>query len=156
LTVYVLDACSIIAMKSLVAVADQWDFFKGLERLVVQGEIAIPIEVIREVAEGKHPDMPGAWARGMQAKLTRPLQAPPDVVRDVMHIAPDVIDADSQREQADPYVLALAMHLRADVETVHVVTDDRIDRRPIKISVVTACERLGLTWMATEDFLLVA
>ena len=151
--VSVLDASAIINMKKKVKVADQWDYFKSLEGEVDAGRIAICGGVIREVSEGPHPDMPGAWARGMKDRMAHPIEPDPDRVADVMLVAGDVIDASSDREQADPDVVALALQLQAAGHEVIVVTDDRVDRPPIKISLVTACERVGIDTRSTDEFI---
>lgn len=151
--VVVLDASVIINMKKKVKVADQWEFFKGLEEEVDAGHIAIPAAVIREVSGGAHPDMPGAWARGMKDRLVHPLEPDPDRVAAVMAVAGDVIDATSDREQADPDVVALAMQIAASGHEVTVVEDDFVDRLPIKISLESACSRLGVDTQRGDEFI---
>ena len=69
-----------------------------------------------------------------------------------MSIAGDVVDEGLEREQADPYVLAQALEMEWEAE-VRVVTEDRIDRLPIKIAMTTACERLDITHWRLGDFL---
>lgn len=62
----------------------------------------------------------------------------------VMREAGDVVDPNKSSEDADPYVLARAVQLRAQGLEVVVVTDDDVDRMPIKISLTTACGRVGV------------
>lgn len=138
-------------MKKL-PVASQWDFFLGLEARVEAGEIAIPLHVIREVSDVQHPDMPGAWAKGMEKRMVYPLQADEHHTLRVMTETPNVLDVDADTEQADPFVIALALHLAAAGYHPIVVTEDKKDRPP-RISVKTACDQLNVDCVSLEDFL---
>jgi hypothetical protein len=68
----------------------------------------------------------------------------------------ELLDAqgDSDYEQADPYVVAMAWDIREHYSSsqIVVVSDDVIDRLPRKESVKTACERLNLECWRTPDF----
>ena len=151
--VFVLDANALIDMKGI-AVADQWDVFSTLAEHVDVGKVAIPLHVINEVGGPKvqHPDMPGAWAKGMQPRIRHPLEADPGFVAAVMTETPTLLDPEADTEQADPYVLALALQLRKDGHEPIVVTKDRTDRPP-RISLFTACTHFGVECWWLEDFL---
>ena len=56
----------------------------------------------------------------------------------------NVIEPDTDSDPADPYVLALALQLWRENKRVCVVTQDIVDRLPLKISIRSACARLGL------------
>lgn len=133
--------------------ARQWDLFRRLEELVDLGEIAMPRQVIQETVEVAHPDAPGVWARGMQRRLRHPLDVDYDYVKEVMRVAPNLVEANQQRDVADPYVAALALQLRAGGESVEVVTDDVIDHLPIKIALATACDRLHISHITCAQLL---
>jgi hypothetical protein len=62
--------------------------------------------------------------------------------------------SEADTEVADPYVVAMAWEIQeaSSNRRVIVVTDDRIDRMPAKESVVTACERLGISYCPTSAF----
>lgn len=62
-TVWVLDSSALIAMKTI-PVSDQWQVFRQMEDMVTEGEIALPRQVINELKEIAHPDVPGS---GQQA-----------------------------------------------------------------------------------------
>ena len=141
-SVWVIDSSALIESKLIVSVSKQWDAFKGLEQMVVNGKIAMPRQVIKEVSELTHPDMPGAWASGVRGLLQHPLDADYDQITHVMNVAGDVVDANKPDEDADPYVLALARQLDKAGLKVRIVTEDRVDHD--HISIVTACSRLGL------------
>jgi hypothetical protein len=152
--VWVLDASALIHFKKI-AVGKQWAAFKLLEEMVLLGSIAMPRLVIKEASEIMHPDMPGAWAAGVKDSLIHPLDPAVDpYVRNVMAVAGDVVDPNSPDDDADPYVVALALELCASGYDAVVVTDDVVDRMPIKISLETACTRCQVKSVNAEQFLL--
>ena len=152
--IYVLDASAIIAIKQVVRAKEQWGFAKHLEDLVESGRITFPQQVAREVGGQQHIDLPEAWTLGVEPDIVAPRRPDPQYVEEVMTVAPDVIEATAENDPADPYVLALALHLWRDnqAEECIVVTEDKVDRPPLKISIRTACRRLGLDFMDTRDF----
>lgn len=103
-------------------------------------------------------DTPEAWALDV-CKLVKQSYEPADVtVASVMQVAGDVVDPDAEGDPADPYVLAQALEIREAGRNVCVVTNDVVDRVPIKISMRMACERLHLrscdlaAFMTAVDF----
>ena len=111
----------------------------------------MPRQMIKEVSEVTHPDMPGAWAAGVRTSLKHPLNVGDDYITHVMRVAGDVVDPNKDREDADPWVLALALQLADKQLITCIVTEDIVDRH--RISIATACSRLGLDWCSTRDFL---
>ena len=152
-SVWVLDSCALIKMKErqTIAVDEQWRVFRAMEDLVRAGEIAIPRQVINEMKDVAHPDLPGTWAVGMRSVLRHSPDAHPDDLRRVMSEAGGVVDLSKQTEDADPYVLALALTLQNAGHAVCVVTEDVVDRK--RLSVGTACDRLGLPHARASEFL---
>lgn len=148
--VWILDASSLVEAKFVLAVGDQWSTFKLLEDMVTRGEVAMPRLVIREVAEIAHPDLPGAWAPGVRDSQVHPLDPDWKHLSRVMLEAGDVVDPNKSTEDADPYVLALALQLVEEGFRVVVVTEDRIDRH--RIAVTTACTRLGVDYCSVRVF----
>jgi len=63
-----------------------------------------------------------------------------------------VLDPDKDHEEADPYVLALALKLRAAGHPVGVITEDRRSR-PTKLSLSDACGLLRIVSMSMEPYL---
>ena len=149
--VWILDTSCLVEAKLAVSVADQWKAFKLLEDKVRSGEIAMPRHVIREISEIDHPDLPGAWAPGVRDVQLHPLDPSWDCVQRVMAEAGDVVDPNKTKEDADPYVIALALHLQGDGLGVSVVTEDCVDRS--RIAVTTACDRLSIPHCSTREFL---
>jgi hypothetical protein len=137
--IWVIDSSALIDFKMIVPIGEQWEFFRTLDDLVDNSMIAMPRQVIREVGEITHPDVPGAWASSVRKGM-------------VMETAGDVVDASKDEEDADPYVLALALQLQSIGYEVRVVTSDVVDRIPIRISLETACHRMSVRTLSPEDF----
>jgi hypothetical protein len=154
--VWVLDTSAIVDFKSLIALSDQWDAFKGLEERVIAGEIAMPRQVLNGGAELTHPDLPGTWATGIRGQLQHPLDVHFDQIQRVMAEAGEVTDPNKTTEDADPYVVALALQLREAGLDAIVVTSAAVDRLPLKIAMTTACNRLGVPHASPRDFLIAA
>jgi hypothetical protein len=76
------------------------------------------------------------WVRNYRHCAER--KADLGIVRRVLERCPDLLDPDKPDEQADPYVLAVALDLKTGGFDVCVVTDDRRDRLPTKLSLATA------------------
>ncbi len=148
----VLDTSSLIESKDLISINRQWEAFKLLEKRVEEGRIAMPRQVIDEITTTDHPDLPGAWAPGMRAKLRHTLRPDDRYMKRVMAVAGEVVDPSKKRDDADPWVLALALQLQSEGLAVCIVTEDTGDKDS-HISVASACGRLGLGWMRTREFL---
>lgn len=156
---WILDSSAIIQIKHLIPTSAQWDIFKRLEELVISRIIAMPQQVITEVKTDSHPDMPGAWVAGIKKHLQHPLHPDTNFVRLVMSEVGDVVDKEKGRDEADPYVIALALQLMSDNWSVTVVTEDvkdrihRHDDRQGKRSLKSACEIMGIEVCLTSDFI---
>jgi hypothetical protein len=150
--VWVLDTGCLIELKR-VPIAFQWELFRRLEDMVAHAAIAMPRQVIKEASAIAFPDVPGAWAKGVEGKLRHPIDVDYDILGEVMEAAGDVIEDDSASDPADPYVLTLALQLQRGEISVTVVSDDIVDRLPLKISMDTACRRLKLPRIGTPEFL---
>lgn len=153
-TIYVLDTSAIIAFKRIVKAKDQWRFAKYLEGLVEDRRITFPRQVTREVAGQRHIDLPEAWALGVEPDIGILRSPNPEYIEEVMRVAGDVIETNAENDPADPYVLALTLQLWREnhASDCHLVSEDKVDRIPVKISIRTACVRLGLIFMDARDF----
>ncbi|MBU6435571.1 MAG: DUF4411 family protein, partial [Nitrospirae bacterium] len=78
---------------------------------------------------------------------------PLETVRAVLAEVPEILDPDKDGvEEADPYVLALAMRLQNEGYQVTILTEERKDR-PDKMSMNTACGVLRIPCLPVETFL---
>jgi Domain of unknown function (DUF4411) len=153
--IYVLDSCLLIRIKRIVKVDDQWPLLAAMLDLVRSGSLCFPRQVATEVADQRWPDAPGAWVGHAKDHVCH--REPADgCVSQVLAAAADLIDADATGpEPADPYVAAMALQLKSVYANTRVVvaSDDKVDRLPLKLSLKTACDRLGIEFCEPEPFL---
>ncbi|MCY4257377.1 MAG: hypothetical protein OXE04_03705 [bacterium] len=67
-----------------------------------------------------------------------------------MRTVGDVVDVHKSGEDADPWVLALALHIKAEGKAVCIVTEDIVDRQ--SISIATASDRLVIAHCRVRIF----
>jgi hypothetical protein len=157
----VVDTSSIIEVRRLMAQEPQAKVkavYDELVALAVRHVLVFPHAVIHELKEGStaiigKTDYPLDWARSCESEEV-PNHELYDQVRAVLAEVPDLLDHDkpSGTDEADPYVVGLALKLYDDGETVIVVTEESRDS-PDKTSMRSACGILGLPTMSMRIFL---
>lgn len=153
LTVWLLDSSSLIRIKSHVPGAKQWALLKAMESMVADGTLTFAKQVKDEVTGLLHPDAPGVWAAGVYHLMAYDADPGIAYVKHVMGTeAAAVVDPDKTTEDADPYVIALALELMAMGHDVRVVTNDQNDT-PARIAMSKACDITGVDWCGLEEFL---
>jgi rRNA maturation endonuclease Nob1 len=150
----VIDTSVMIEFKATVGIERQWDLLSSMTDLVKTGRIAFPRQVARELSQARHPDAPGAWIASAKRDVQHPEPAEQTLVRVLQAGQLVDVNAPADREVADPYVAALALEIveRHPQSHVVVVTNDIVDRLPMKIALRTACERLGLQTCTMQPF----
>lgn len=152
----VVDSSVLIEFKKIVGIDEQWDMLEQMKRLVELGQLTFPKQVAKELAYGQHPDAPGAWIGSAKNKV-RYAEPSDETLVTVLDTAAELVDVEAtdDREVADPYVAAMAVEIaRNDAECdVVVATNDIIDRMPVKLSLGTACSRLGLKCWSAEKLI---
>lgn len=159
LSIYVLDTSAVISMKRL-PVGEQWPVMSLLLDRVRGGRVVFPRQVTNEVTNGQHPDAPGAWIATAAQAVHQP-EPTSASLREVLAVAPQLVELDGDEDVADPYVAAMALEVASQLNrTPVVVTLDVVDRLPLKESLRTACGRLGIqvcepaemiAWSKTDD-----
>lgn len=152
-SVCVVDTQILISLKNRLRVNEQWPMLRHLDRLVEEGWVTFPKQVARELEIAQHPDGPGIWA--VAAKDRRRYAEPSDdSMAEVLGVAPGLLDPNEERNQADPYVVALAYELSDQYPEVqvHVATENTVDRGDLT-SPATACERLQLSRLNFRSFI---
>jgi hypothetical protein len=143
----VLDTSSIIEVDSFFDSPDSAsagndaldDVLGGMLELASAGRIVLPSQVrdecksprVREFAEAAY-------------RECSDLQPSYESLREVMAVAGNLIALNDERDVADPWVLAQALELGRSGHETWVVTEDRRDRPPKKISLMSAARRLDL------------
>ena len=149
----ILDTSALIEVKTAIAPQRQWEFFEIMKARVQRGQVYFPKAVREDLRGHKHHDTPETWAFNAYGHMRGTVEPTTAAVQEVMRVAGAVVEADAEGDPADPYVLAQALEFQQSGRLVRVVTEDRVDRLPIKIAMTTACERLGLTALSLADFL---
>lgn len=143
---WVIDTSSLLGVREQFGRAGERRVFTALSGLVAKGWLFFPPEVYHELergspSDGLTDDPALDWAKTARTHAEKPANL--ETVRDVLAVAPELIDPDKTNEQADPYVLALAIDLRGLGFEVTVVTDDFRDK-PNKLSLATGAGMLGV------------
>ena len=156
--VRVIDTSSLILMKEMPKVA-RGRILRELDALADQDRLFFPPEVLDELGrytDPKGPDLPLTWARGNEEKAARYGRLFQGA-KEVLAKAPLLIDAEKVAlqgyEDADPYVVALAIHLRNAAKEVTVITDD-FHTIPGKTSLSDAAGLFGLPTLTFRTFLI--
>lgn len=112
--VWVADTSSLIHVKSAIPRAQRDALYAALSALVAAGRLVFPPEVVKELKRdtGGHPDQACQWAVATEPAACLPVSH--DEARAVLAQVPQILDPkkDSGEDEADPYVLALAVRLR--------------------------------------------
>lgn len=136
--VWVIDSSSIIAVREQYGRAKESQAFAVLAAMVASAELLWPPEVSREVEAVGNPDLAAHWVRARRSTAER--TASFDTVKAVLARSPLLVDVHAQHEQADPYVVALALDLMSGdlfAPSTTIITEDRRDK-PMKLSLATA------------------
>jgi hypothetical protein len=160
-TIYVIDTSSITEIRrqfSQLSISELRALYSKLSPLVNNGTLLFPIQVYQELEYGndhfKGPDdLPFEWISQHHH------QAIPDTklfdhVRRVLEIAPNLVDSDKAQgaDEADPWVVGLALSLIEDGNRSTVITEDRRDRLN-KTSIQSACGLLNIPAISIVAFL---
>lgn len=148
---WVFDSSAIIQIKSAIPFSERPHVFASMARLVNQGRLRFPARVLDELS--RHRDHAHEWAK-QHASAASEGEPTLGEVKDVLAVVPDIIDPekDSGVDEADPYVLAMAVRLRASGVDARVVTQETRDF-PTKLSLNTAAGVLGIPSVPLRGFL---
>ena len=153
---FVIDTSSLIEVRRLVPVARLAAVLRSLSKLVDSGELVFPAEVDDELDRFRKPDTHdpiGDWASAAKRRATRfghQFEHLKQVLNDPQ--VKRVVDpAKAGVDEADPYVLSLALALRGRAEVVVIAQETR--DRPDKLSMATACGVLRLVRLPVAAFL---
>jgi hypothetical protein len=155
--VWVTDTSSIIEVRRATTVAVRPKTFAGMTKLVSEGRLVFPAEVLEELkrnTDPKAPDEQFKWANDNSGKAHAGAKCDLNDVKAVLKEVPTVLDPakDSGAEEADPYVLAVARKLRAQGIDARIITQDIRDT-PSKMSLSSAAGLLGIPCVPLRAFL---
>lgn len=153
---WVIDSSSFMDIKSKTSIEIRAKLYAGLTLLANESRIRLPREVVDEMKRGaqpRHRDQALEWVLACEP-LTCVVEPTVDELKAVMQEVGDVVDheKDTGEDEADPYVLALAVKLQGQGLSVRIVTEDRKDR-PRKVSLTTAAGILGIPCVPLSGFM---
>lgn len=149
----VLDTSAIVEAKHAIAAERQWEFFERLKDRVLDGQVYFPRAVRNELRQERFHDTPETWALNVYEHMDHTYEPGEDAIAEVMRRAENVVEEDAEGEPADPYVLAQALEFHRRGLDVVIVTEDRVNRMPIKIDMRMACDQLGIAWITLEAYM---
>ena len=154
--IWVVDTSSVAEIRRSIENARKKNVFDSMSVLVDNGKIVFAKQVVDELERAVDPHSPDAqysWAKQNEGKATE--HAPSlGEVKGVLAQVPRVLDPDKDTgaEEADPYLLALAVRLRAEGKDARIVTEEIRDT-PRKMSLNTACGLVGVPSVPIRAFL---
>lgn len=153
--IYCFDSSSFIVLNRAHTVIPVHDLWSELDNLFKSGHL-ISHEVVYEELnpETKNPDFLGKWVRTKQMYFSKTTEKQIELVSQIVKIFPDIIDYDKEKEEADPWVIALAIEKMEGITLfeknhVTVVTQEKVSS-PKKIPAV--CKHFKVPHMNLEDF----
>jgi hypothetical protein len=154
--VWIIDTSSIAQVRRSIANPRKSAVFEQMGKLVEEGRLAFPAEVVEELERGADPATPDQqflWAKKYKAHSAQN-QPTLEQVKEVLSVVPTVLDPDKDTgaEEADPYLLAMALHLRDLGRDARIVTEEVRDY-PRKMSLNTAAGLLGVPSVNLMAFL---
>jgi hypothetical protein len=152
----VIDTSSVIAIRQQVMAqakaADVEAVHAALAERVERGAMTMPEQVIEELLRGKA-DAAASWAARVRAHAVR-LEDLAVYQIEILARVPDLVDPNntSSTDEADPWVVALALaHSRRNLK-VRVVTEDFKDREG-KTAIASACGLFDIPTTTVRPFL---
>lgn len=151
--IYIMDTSSIISIKEKFSQEDQRRIFQKLGQFALQGTIKCPPQVLMELKSYEGPeDEPLKWIKNFKSELIVNDPSLYEKAKEILKRFPSLVDPRKSREQADPYVIALAEILREKSNKVIIVSED-IRSRKKKISIHDVCRNLNIPCIQIEEFL---
>lgn len=159
LRLWVVDTSSLAQIRRAgISRTKQSAIFTKLTELARAGLAVFPEQVRAELERGVgDPNDPAlAWVHRVRADAERTANL--DTVRGVLARVPLLTDADSMRDPADPYVVALAIDSEA-LGGVSILSEDRSDRNDgrgnlTKVSIATAAGLWDIPVVPLAGFML--
>lgn len=153
---WVIDTSSVAEVRRSIENAKKPGVFLRMEILVNQSRLVYPKQVVDELerwADPGSPDPQYVWAKKNEAKATE-YKPTLDQVKEVLRVVPRVLDPDKDTgvEEADPYILALAVQLRVQSSEARIITEEKNDT-PRKLSLRTAAGLMGVPSVPLRAFL---
>lgn len=153
--VYIVDSSSLIILNRFDAEVFEipqrvWD---DLDKLLEDGVLTSCRCVYEEIVTGsKKPDKVSAWLGPKQDHFPKPTNQQVLYMAEAVNEFSGLVDPKSEKEQADPWIVALARELfETDLEHEYVVVTQENKNSPNKIP--AACRKYGIRHINQREFL---
>jgi hypothetical protein len=154
--IWVIDTSSVAEIRRSIENSKKANVFSRMGTLVQEGRLVFPKQVVDELQRGadlQSPDPQYKWAKQHEVKATECVPSFEEI-KDILAVVATVLDPDKDTgvEEADPYILAVAVRLRAEEKDARIVTEETKDI-PRKMSLRTAAGLLGVPAVPLKAFL---
>lgn len=154
--IWVIDTSSVAEVRRSVANTQKPHVFSSMSSLVAAGRLVYPKQLVDELRRYADPDAPDAqylWAKQEETRAANGITTMEEL-KTVLAAVPKVLDPDKDAgaDEADPYVLAMAVRLRLEGKDARVITQEKHDT-PKKVSLRTAAGLLGVPAVPLQAFL---
>lgn len=153
--IWVFDSSVLIQIQRKLTVQSRDELLKRMSQLAREGCLVFPRRVTEELTNYDQKDAVAEWALTTRQFVPRHYVPDDALVKEVLNVAPKLIPATQLRKSADAHVVAQALAYRREsmFNAVIVVTNDRVDRLPIKSSMASACELLDVNHVDLDGIL---
>ena len=109
-TVYIIDTSSLVTLHQWRPAAKNQPIWKNLDTLIRADRLLAPVEVYEELRAGN--DALSRWAlKRRKSGVFRPTtRQHVGIAKGIIHAFPEFVERDRPTPQADPFVVALAIH----------------------------------------------
>ncbi len=158
-SVYIVDTSSYIDMKMHYPMTAFPSFWENFESLIWVGRIQSPITVFEEIS--RKDDELTEWSRKIHGRLF--YDHTPNIldhVEEILGLFPNLIDENKEHDQADPYVIGMAIDKQIqqtlEPQYVSVVTEERINhrRKSKKIPMPDVCNYFKIPCLTIVEVIL--
>lgn len=140
---YCIDSSSLITLKQFNPISLYPSVWHKIDEYINDGRICCPEQVYDEILAGS--DELGDWVKPFKLKMVHPMTAQLwEATRPIMEMYPLLVKSNDERDQADPYIISLAIQ-----EKLTIITQEK-PKGPHKISY--ACKELGIEFMNIHEF----
>lgn len=153
--VYIVDSSSLISLNRFDSEVFELPerVWKRLDELLEDGTIISSRYVYEEiVTDSQRPDKVSAWLKPKKSHFTKPTNQQVLYMAEAVNQFSGLVDPDSEKEQADAWLVALAREkAEQDPNTEYVMVTQENKNSPIKIP--AACRKYGIRTINQKEFL---
>jgi hypothetical protein len=151
-TVSIIDTSSLINLYNWRSITNHPTVWQHLDSLIRRNQLLSPEEVYDEISQGKDPL--ARWATrqkkaGQLFKKTKHQHVA--IIKEIVRRFPDFIEANRPTPQADPFVVALALHERSHLFSRSVVITDEKYAPTGRPRIPRVCEEYKLPYMSIHQ-----